>query len=79
VSRRTDQLDRIEATLARIEDGIGKLGVQTAVARTEAKGARASAEAAYTAVQALAAATVKPEALKTVHRPVPRTAPKEQM
>lgn len=69
MSRRSDQLDRIEQAFARIEGRLLKLedavdlstsGGLSAVA-ADAKGARSSAEASFAASQALASvATAKP-------------------
>lgn len=69
MTRRTDQLNRIEAALGRVEGALGKIADAlnpvtpggVAVVAVDAKGARSSAEAAFAGVQALAAvATAKP-------------------
>jgi hypothetical protein len=58
VTRRSDQLDRIEASLTRLEEAAAGnatfLREQTAAVRAEVKNARSSAEAAHAGVQALA-------------------------
>jgi hypothetical protein len=69
MTRRTDRLDRIEASLGRVEGALGRIagalnpdtpGGLSSVA-ADAKGARSSSEAAFAGVQALAAvATAKP-------------------
>ena len=71
MTRRTDQLNRIEAALARLESAAERIedalnpvtpGALASVA-ADAKGARSSAEAAFAGVQALASvATAKPGA-----------------
>jgi hypothetical protein len=69
MTRRSDQLNRIEATLGRVEGALGKIADAlnpdtpggVAAVTAEAKGARSSAEAAFAGVQALASvATAKP-------------------
>jgi hypothetical protein len=58
VTRRSDQLNRIEASLARLEEALSVhvafTREQTAAVRAEVKNARSSAEAAHAGVQALA-------------------------
>jgi hypothetical protein len=58
VTRRTDQLDRIEASVRRLEGALaghaGHLREQAAATRIEVRDARASAESAHAGVQALA-------------------------
>jgi multidrug resistance efflux pump len=54
MSRRSDQLDRIEQALARLEVNLAAARAEVTASRIEVKDATSSAEAAHAGVQALA-------------------------
>jgi hypothetical protein len=54
VSRRSDQLDRIEQALARLEVNLAAARAEVTASRIEVRDASSSAEAAHAGVQALA-------------------------
>jgi hypothetical protein len=77
VSRRSDQLDRIEQALARLEVNLAAARAEVTASRIEVRDATSSAEAAHAGVQALADMLpgARPAALPVPGQPVVPTVP----
>ena len=79
MTRRTEQLARIEAAVTRLEEAAAEnanfFREQTAAVRAEVKNARSSAEAAHAGVQALADMLPLPFPRRDDPRAIPEAAP----
>jgi hypothetical protein len=71
MTRRSEQLDRIERALARLEADLAATRSEVIAARIEVRDARASAEAAHAGVQALADMLGSGHATATPTTPAP--------